>query len=243
MREITSVTNTYVKDLVKLHDKKNRDITRKFLIEGYHLVEEAKNAYLLEEVLIVNPEDEVVGVTNTLVTKEIINKLAKTKSPQEIIGICRYNNDNNLVGKRLLLLDNISDPGNLGTIIRTALGFNIDLIVLSETCVDLYNDKVLRGTQGAIFKIPIIRSDLTKIIKDLKNRNVLVIGTSLSNSIDLHEIKVRDNFALILGNEANGVSEEILALTDVNVKIKINDELESLNVAIAGAILMFYLTN
>jgi TrmH family RNA methyltransferase len=243
MREITSVTNAYVKDLAKLHDKKNRDSARKFLIEGYHLVQEAKNADLLEEVLIVDINDEVMGVTNTLVTKEIIGKLSKTKSPQDIMGICRYNNDDKLFGKRLLLLDNISDPGNLGTIIRTALGFNIDGIVLSEACVDLYNDKVLRGTQGAIFKIPIFRADLKNVIQDLKSRDIFIIGTALLNSQEIHELKRKDNFALILGNEANGISEDILALTDVNVKIAINEQLESLNVAIAGAILMFYLTN
>ena len=150
MKKITSLTNEYVKELVKLHDKKYRDDKRKFIIEGYNLISEAKEA--LETVLIVDEKDMVTGIENILVTEEIINKIAFTKTPQKIIGICNYLEDFKLTGERFLLLDQLQDPGNVGTLVRSALGFAIDLVIFSKGSVDIYNDKFIRATQGALFK-------------------------------------------------------------------------------------------
>ncbi|HKM29383.1 MAG TPA: RNA methyltransferase [Bacilli bacterium] len=241
MKKITSLTNEYVKELVKLHDKKYRDDKRKFIIEGYNLISEAKEA--LETVLIVDEKDMVAGVENILVTEEIINKIAFTKTPQKIIGICNYLEDFKLTGERFLLLDQLQDPGNVGTLVRSALGFAIDLVIFSKGSVDIYNDKFIRATQGALFKIKIITGDLPEIILELKKQEVKIIGTSLSSSVSLEAITSEKKYALILGNEANGVSKELLELTDVNVKIAINPLLESLNVGVAGGIILHYLAS
>ena len=241
MKKITSLTNEYVKELVKLHDKKYRDDKRKFIIEGYNLISEAKEA--LETVLIVDEKDMVTGIENILVTEEIINKIAFTKTPQKIIGICNYLEDFKLTGERFLLLDQLQDPGNVGTLVRSALGFAIDLVIFSKGSVDIYNDKFIRATQGALFKIKIITGDLPEIILELKKQEVKIIGTSLSSSVSLEAITSEKKYALVLGNEANGVSKELLELTDVNVKIAINPLLESLNVGVAGGIILHYLAS
>lgn len=242
MKTITSPTNPFIKDLMKLYDSGERKQKNKFLVEGYHLVNEAKQAGVLDIVLISNEDDFIDGVTNILVTNDIINKLSKTKTPQGIMGVCNIKKNQVITGSKFLLLDNVSDPGNLGTIIRTALGFNIDSIIISPDSVDIYNDKVIRSTQGALFKIPIIEMDIISAINKLKQDNIYIIGSSLNNSVSLKTLNKVDKYAIILGNEAQGITAEVLSNTDINVKIEINEQLESLNVAIAGAILLFYLS-
>ncbi|HRT68876.1 MAG TPA: RNA methyltransferase [Bacilli bacterium] len=239
MKKITSVNNEYIKELVRLHEKKHRDRQQRFLVEGYHLLLEAKD--LLEKVLIVDEKDEVIGVENILVTNEIINKVGFTKTPQPIIGVCRYFPEYALTGERFLLLDRLQDPGNIGTLVRSAVGFDIDMVVLSDDSVDLYNDKFIRATQGALFKTKVIVAQLEKVVGELKKQKIKIIGTSLEASKDLEEIAGEKKYAIILGNEASGVSKNLLEMTDVNVKIKINPALESLNVGVAGGIIMHYL--
>ena len=239
MKKITSVNNEYIKELVRLHEKKHRDEQQRFLVEGYHLLLEAKD--LLEKVLIVDEKDEVIGVENILVTNEIINKVGFTKTPQPIIGVCRYFPKHTLIGERFLLLDCLQDPGNIGTLVRSAVGFDIDMVVLSDDSVDLYNDKFIRATQGALFKTKVIVAQLEKVVGELKKQKIKIIGTSLETSKDLEEIAGEKKYAIILGNEASGVSKNLLEMTDVNVKIKINPALESLNVGVAGGIIMHYL--
>lgn len=239
MKKITSINNEFIKELNKLHEKKERDKRQQFIIEGFHLIQEAKR--YLDLVLIVDEKDEVAGVENILVTKEIITKLSFTKTPQNIIGICHYFDENQLMGERFLILDNVQDPGNLGTLVRSALGFNIDQVIMSIDSVDMYNDKFIRATQGAVFKMRMIKRDLIEAILDLKERNVLIIGTSLKASIDLDSLSSTNKYALVLGNEANGVSDDILKLVDTSVKIRTNSLLESLNVGVAGGIILYYL--
>jgi len=240
MRIIKSVNNPYIKNLSKLHLKKYRELEGKFLIEGYNLVNEAKAANLLLEVLITSEDERIEETVNTLVNEDIIKKLSKTKNPQNIVGVCKMKKAEELAGNKFLLLDNINDPGNLGTLIRTALGLGIDQIIVSSDTADLYNDKVIRAAQGALFKIDVIIGNLITYIEKLKAKKIPVIGTALVNSKSLKDIKTPNKYAIVLGNEANGIKDEILSLTDVNVKIEIDEKLESLNVAIAGAILMYH---
>ena len=241
MKEITSLSNPYIKNLEKLYDKKTRVEANLYLIEGYHLINEAKAANVLKTVLITNADDRIDEVENIIVNKEIIKKLTKTKSPQGIIGICSVNMIKPFKGNRILILDDINDPGNLGTLLRTALGFNFTNIVLSENSVDVYNDKVIRACQGAHFKLNIKYGNLIEIISDLKANGFYIIGTALNTIDNLKDIKLQEKYALILGNEANGVSEVVGNLSDINVKININENLESLNVGIAGAIIMHHI--
>lgn len=241
MKSIESINNPFVKDLLKLHNKKYRDESRKFLIEGYHLIEEAKKSNVLEKVLITDEKDFIQGIENILVNKQIIEKLAFTQSPQNIIGLCHFFEEKEIKGERFLILDDLQDPGNIGTLVRSSLGFDIDYVILSSSSVDIYNDKFIRSTQGAIFNINIIKKDLVEVINYLKQIKIKVIGTSLHFGISLQELPKLNNYALILGNEGKGVRPEILDLTDNNIFIETNPKLESLNVAVAGSIIMYYL--
>ena len=239
MRKIESVNNEYVKELAKLKNKKYRDAKKMFLVEGYHLVNEAKEK--LVEVLIVDEKDKIEGIENILVNKEIIKKISTTDSPQPIIGICKYfEESNNDYGKKIVVLDDLQDPGNVGTIIRSALGFGVDSVVLSNNSVDIYNEKVIRATQGAIFKVKVFRENIINTIEKVKNEGIKVYGTSLENGNNLNSFEKTNQYCLVLGNEGNGVSKEILDICDENIFIEMNKELESLNVAIAGAIIMHY---
>lgn len=237
---ITSINNQKIKDLAKLKQKKYREIEKCYLVEGEHLVEEAYKSGVLKEVL--TSECGKYNYENmTEVSQEVIEKLAFTSSPQKIIGVCKMNESNELnkEGKKFILLDNLQDPGNIGTIVRTALAFNYDQIILSTNSVDLYNDKFIRSTQGACFHISCIKHDLVDAIQTLKKNNVTVIGTSLHEASDINDTESKEKVAIVLGNEGNGVSNTVLNETDYNVYIPIQ-KAESLNVAIAGAICMFY---
>ena len=142
---------------------------------------------------------------------------------------------------KLVILDEINDPGNLGTIIRTTAALGYDGIILSKNTVDLYNDKVLRSTQGVLFKIPIFIDVLEEIIPILKRNGVKCIGTSLKKSVTLDKVKKTNKFAICLGNEARGVSDNVLNLMDQNIRIEMKNDVESLNVSIAGSIIMYEL--
>lgn len=243
MRQIDSVKNPYIIELNKLKQNKYRQSQKLFLIEGYHLVEEAHQSKLLKTVLITKEEDYIEGVENVLVSESVIAKLANTNSPQGIVGVCNIFDNTNLVGQRYLLLDNIQDPGNVGTLIRTAAAFNIEMVILGDGCADLYNDKTIRATQGAIFKIPIVQKDLLSAISELKKEKVYIIGTDLESGSELKEIKYLKSYALILGNEGTGVNPLLLKQTNYNVYLKMNKSIESLNVAIAGGIILYHLNN
>ena len=243
MKEITSLNNEYIKYLCKLKEKKARTVEKKFIIEGYHLVNEAYKANILKEILLTEDTNDYTDIVKIKVTEAIIKKISTTVNPQNIIGICDITFKKEIKGTKILLLDNINDPGNLGTLIRSSLGFGIETIVLNNDCVDLFNEKVIRASQGAIFKMNIIIDDLKQVITKLKKQGIKVFGTSLNSSQFLQEIDKTSKYAILLGNEANGVKEELLQLTDQNIKIEINNELESLNVAVAGSILMYYFNN
>ena len=141
--------------------------------------------------------------------------------------------------KRYLILDDLQDPGNIGTLIRTALAFSIDQVILSNNCVDLYNDKLLRSMQGANFHISCIYDDLKTVISTLKKNNVKIIGSALENGQDIKQIKISEKMAFIVGNEGNGMNKDILEECDYVGYIPINT-IESLNVAIAGSIMMYH---
>ena len=242
MKEITSLNNEYIKKIAKLKDKKHRNEEKKFLIEGFHLIEEAYKANILIELFVVKAIEKYNDIPQVKVNEKIIEKLSSTNSPQSIIGVCKIKDNTKIRGNKILLLDNINDPGNMGTLIRSSLGFGIDTIVISEDSVDVYNEKTVRATQGALFHSNIVVDNLEKCIKSLKEENITIIGTSLKSSKPLSDIKNKDKYAIILGNEANGVKEKLLKQTDINVKIEMNEKLESLNVAVAGSIIMYMLS-
>lgn len=246
---ITSTSNETIKYFISLNDKKTRMNAKRFIVEGYHLVNEASKTNLLEAIISTDEKElkKINNVKRYLVNDAIINKIATTKNPQNILGIVKMldHNITNLVPiikenkTQLIMLDDVNDPGNLGTIIRTAAGLGYDGIIMSPNTVDLYNEKVIRSTQGVMFKIPIIKANLQEVIKLLKKEKVFCIGTALTNAKDVKHITKKDKFAICLGNEAKGISKEVLDNMDENVKIAMKNDVESLNVSIAAGIIMY----
>ena len=240
---ITSLNNDKIKDYIKLKDKKYRKMNKLFIIEGEHLVLEAYKKNLLKELILLDETvlSAEIDVNTTYVTKEIMNKLTDLETPPNILGICEIKEESKLVGDRFLLLDNVQDPGNLGTIIRSAKAFNIDTIILSKDTVDLYNPKVVRSTQGIMFHINIIYADLEEVINDLKKKGIKIFGTDVETGMTPSSIPSTDKekFALVMGNEGNGVKDSIKSMCDENLYIKMNNEVESLNVAVATSIILY----
>ena len=236
---ITSLDNPKIKYLASLSKAKERKQEQKFIVEGKHLVDEAKKSGLLEEVILF--DDNYDFDKKLIVSEKVMKKLSFQDSLPSIMGVCKIK-DNKLIGSKYLLLDGIQDPGNLGTIIRSSLAFGVDTIVLSKDSVDLYNDKVIRSTQGMIFHINIIRCDLEDVINKIKG-GIKIIGTSLGDSTPLRSIDKLERYALIVGNEGNGVKKEILDLCDDIVRIEMNKDVESLNVGVATSIILYEMSD
>ena len=236
----TSINNQKIKNLKKLQQKKYRDKENLFLVEGKHLVEEAYKSGILKEIYTCEDEYNNFDVPNYVVTEEIIKYLSDVETNQKVIGLC-IKEVKNKIGNKIIMLDNIQDPGNLGTIVRSAVAFNFDTIILSDNSVDLYNPKVIRSTQGMMFKINIIRTELVEMIKKLKKDNYKILSTKVDSGKDIKSLEKREKLCIIMGNEGNGVREEIMSLADEFVYIKMNDNCESLNVAVATSILLYEL--
>ena len=241
---ITSLSNDRIKEYIKLKDRKYRKLKRLFIVEGEHLVLEAYKKGLLKELILLKDTDIDIDVEKVFVTREIINKITDLETSPNILGICEIKESSMLTGDKYLLLDNIQDPGNLGTIIRSAKAFNVDTLVLSPNTVDMYNPKVIRATQGIMFHLNIIVSELEPVINELKKKNIKVFGTDVENGMLPSNISNndKDSFALVMGNEGAGVSSNIKELCDDNLYIKMNDEVESLNVAVATSIILYELS-
>ena len=233
--EITSVNNQLIKDMAKLHQKKHRDETSLFLIEGYHLYEEALKMDVIKTIF--TTDDIIQGHNVIHVSQSVLEKLAKTNNPQKVICVCEKLKREK-VNDRVLILEGIQDPGNLGTLLRSALAFDFKTIILDNT-VDIYNDKVIRSTQGAMFKLNFIEMDTLDFMN--LHRDYTYIGTSL-NGEPLESIRALDRVVLILGNEGNGLSLDVLKKTNKNVTIK-TSEVESLNVGVAGSIIMHHINS
>lgn len=240
---ITSLENEKVKFYRKLQKRKFREESNQYIVEGRHLILEAYKAGVLEELILEEGVEIPVPCPYTYFSKEVISKISTMDTPSSIMGLCHKIVQDEVIGNRILILDGIQDPGNLGTIIRSAVAFNIDTIVLSENTVDLYNPKVLRATQGMIFHINIVRCLALEVISMLQNIDIPVYGTSVHNGFDVRSLTEEDksSFALVVGNEGNGVRDEILSVCDKNLYIEMNEEVESLNVAIATSILLYEL--
>lgn len=237
---ITSLNNKHIKDLNRLKEKKYRDLTNTFLIEGDHLVKEAFKEGLLEELIIEEHSTFKLDCPTTYVTKEIIKKLSTMESPSSIIGVAHKKKEEP-IGNRVLILEDIQDPGNLGAIIRSSLAFAIDTLVLSPKTVDLYNPKVVRSTEGMLFHLNIVVKELTPFIEQLKEKKYQIFGTKVTGGKNIHNISVPASFALIIGNEGQGMSSEIESLCDENLYIPISSQVESLNASVAASILLYEL--
>ncbi len=237
---ITSRDNSRIKHLRKLLDKKNSLNEGLFVIEGENLISEAIKSNLLTELYVLDGENVDYDFEYDNVTLDVMKSISSLSSTPRMIGISKYINKSEL-GNRIVILDGVQDPGNVGTIIRSCVAFNIDTIVLSKGCVSPYNDKVLRSTGGMIYNINIIISDLDSIIDKIKSSNIKLYGTSLKSSISLENMPKSDKYAIVFGNEGNGISENILNKCDMNVRVDMESSCESLNVGVSAGIVLYHM--
>ena len=232
--KIESRQNQKIKDLMKLSIPKFSKEQRLFKIEGFHALEMAKRSGLLLSVFTTR-EIPDLSVPQYLVSQDIMESISCTTSPQGVICVCSYIEEQPIKSNKILLLDNVSDPGNLGTLLRTALAFGYKDIILKGGCSQ-YNEKVLQSTQGAIFNLNIVPFEDEEQLDGYE-----IIATEIKGNVELSKIGKIKKHVLVLGNEAHGVSKFLLEIADKRVRIDI-DEIESLNVAIAGAIAMYELS-
>ena len=240
---ITSLENDRIKKYVKLQRKKNRDLENLYIVEGDHLVIEADKAGVIEEIILLDGEEYNYDYPVYYVTNDILNKISTMDTAPKIMAVCRKNGNNSIIGKRILVLDGVQDPGNLGTIIRSSLAFDVSTIVLLENSVDLYNPKVLRATQGMYNFINIVSMTFDDVYKYAKDNEIKIYGTSVVNGVDASALEAteRNAYCLIMGNEGQGIRDEIFEKCDKNLYIKMNDKVESLNVGVACSILLYEL--
>ena len=234
---ITSVENKKIKEIAKLNNRKYRKEMGLFIVEGEHLVEEAYKHNLLESVYSLNETDYP---NSEVVSENVMRKLSNLDTIPNIIGVCKFKEEKEL-GNKLLILDDVQDPGNLGTIIRSAVAFNVDSIILSKETVDLYNPKVLRATQGMIFNMNIITRDLVPFIFLLKENNYKIYSTNVVNGKEVKSLEKDSKYAIIMGSEGKGVKKELEDMSDANIYIKMNPLCESLNVGVATSIILYEL--
>jgi TrmH family RNA methyltransferase len=250
MEKIESIKNTRIKEWKKLLRAKGRKKANQYIVEGFHLVEEAMHSGVLVEQVIIREdvleEERTFSLPdNTLVvTEEVAKELSDTETSQGIFAVLRKEVCT-LTGKieaPYLFLDAVQDPGNVGTLIRSADAAGFEGVVLGRGSVDAYNPKTLRSAQGSHFHIKIIEQDIRESMQFFQEEGLKVYGTALDERAESYVGKHHNEpFALIVGNEGAGVDSDLLTETDSNLYIPIKGQAESLNVAIAASILMFSL--
>ena len=247
---IESKDNTLFKYTKKLKERKHRTKENKYIIEGFRLVQEAFKAKCNIEYIIVNEggkgklEEYLSQYMDSIkiyeMRNELFSQLTSTENTQGIIGVANINNSiSDINGDFYLLCDKVQDPGNLGTIIRTAHAAGVNAIILTKGTVDIYNDKTIRSTMGSIFYIPIIYDNDLTLLKKLKDEGFSLVATSLEESKNFFDEDLVGKVILSVGNEGNGISEEIFELADKKVKIPMPGGAESLNVGVAASIILF----
>lgn len=248
MKRIESIKNERIRAWKKLQTRKGREKSGRFLIEGAHLIEEALRAGVDVETILIEegvtfPIEHRKRIETIIVSAAVMKELSETKSPQGIIAVCRTlkRKPVDVQTGMFLLVDRIQDPGNLGTVIRTADSAGVRAIFLGEGTVDVYNSKVIRASQGSLFHVPFVYASLPDIITELKRAKIPVYGTALREAIPYTNIHKGDSFALLVGNEGEGVHRDLLRQTDANLFIPIYGKAESLNVAVATGILLYSL--
>ncbi len=257
MNMITSSQNPLVKDIKALKIRKNREESKEFYIEGERFIEEAlkekeqiKRVFVSESFLNKRAYSPIFSALekekadSCIVPDKLFREISDTENPQGIIAVmemkqCGLSDFINSEGF-VIILEALQDPGNMGTIIRTADAAGCRGIVVSKGCVDIYNPKVLRSTMGSIFHVPICFSDsLTSTIVEIKSKGFRVLGAHLSGALTVYEADMRGKTAIIIGNEANGMSDEAALLVDQLLKIPMPGRAESLNASVAAGILMY----
>ena len=251
---ITSKDNEKIKHIKKLKEKKFRDLYNEYIVEGIKLVEEAIQENVnIKSIIICDDCDIEDTISEELryeiakreciyVPEKIFLSLTDVATPQSIMAVVQKDQGVNEIDFNqdlFLILDNIQDPGNMGTILRTADSVNLKQIIVSKGTADVYNPKVVRSTMGAIFRVNVIISDdLVETVKNLKKHKIKVMATNLEESKSIYEVDYKRS-AVVIGNEANGVSEGVLKIADESIRIPMLGKTESLNAAVATGIVLY----
>ena len=254
MQRISSKDNEFVKHIKMLKDKKYRDQSNEYVIEGIKLVEEAINENAKIKQIVICEECtktqeiskklmyEIASFDCIYVTENVFNSITEVKNPQGILAVIERKNSENEINYNediIVALDGIQDPGNLGTILRTVDSIGLKQILVSKETADVYNPKVVRSTMGAIFRVKVIECDnLEKTLKEIKKYKYEIVVTSLQTNESIYDIKYNKKI-IVIGNEANGVSKEIQEMADKKVKIPMLGKTESLNASVATGIVLY----
>lgn len=232
---IESLNNEKIKYYTKLQNKKYREETGLYIAPGEHLVREALALDLVKDVFLLEGEDNTYGNV-TYLKEAVMKKLSGLENAPKVLAIVKKNVTNNIKGN-VIILDNLKDPGNIGTIIRSAVAFNYETIIISPNSADIYNIKTIRATEGMLYKINIVIKDLNEIIPDLKNKGYKIVGTDVQKGS--HPYKISSAHALIIGSEAKGMSDDVKKLCDEFFYIPMSEKCESLNAGVSASILMY----
>lgn len=252
---ITSKDNETIKHIKRLKDKKNRDEYNEFIIEGIKMIDEAlKENAKIKSIIICDdcknqniiPSDlmyEIAKLNCIYVSEKVFNTITDVINPQGIMAVLEkpQNTENTIdyTASNFLILDNIQDPGNMGTILRTADSLGLNQIIVSKGSADIYNLKVVRSTMGAIFRVKVIESEnLVKTIKTMKKHKINVYATDLRTDKSIYSVDYNKS-AIVIGNEANGVSNDVLQEATEKIKIPMLGKTESLNAAVATSIILY----
>ncbi len=252
MQNITSKDNNLIKETKKLKDKKYRNEKGLFIIEGFRFLEEAlKSSFNIEHILISETgltrlkEYDLYNIIDNnnkayLLPDGIFKSLASTDNPQGVIAVAKVKEVGNLnYNGTYVLVDKVQDPGNLGTIIRTAHAAACVGVILTKGTVDVYNEKTLRSTMGSIFNIDIIEDKELSFVKELMGKGYKMVCSSLDTEYNFYDIDFNEKIIITVGNEGNGVSKELYDISDIKVKIPMPGGAESLNAAVAASIMIY----
>lgn len=252
LESIKSKDNVIIRETKKLKDKKYRQERNEFLIEGFRFTEEAlKSDFEVSKVFLTDKALEKWKAYNMesylktstrlyLITPNILKQICSTEHPQGITAVVKnkafsIKNEDGFY----ILADKVQDPGNLGTIIRSAHASGALGVIVTKGTVDIYNEKTLRSTMGSIFNIPIVEDDDLSIVRKLKNNGFKLVVSSLKDSKNFFDVDLTQRVIIAVGNEGAGISKEIYEMGDIKVKIPMPGGAESLNVAGAASVMMF----
>lgn len=229
---ITNANSEQVKLLKKLSRKKYREQYSKYIIESRKLINEAIDSGIEIEKIYVREGMESVFKDCTFLSKQVFNLVSSLQTPDGYLAIVRKKEKFD-ISEKILILDKIQDPGNMGTLIRSAEAFGFNTILAIDS-VDFYNEKVLRATMGSAFRLNLIESNY-EFVQNLENYTIIIADM---DGEDYRKIELNGNVAIVIGNEGNGISEEIQNSKHITVKIPMQGKIESLNAGVSGSILM-----
>lgn len=244
---ITSLSNNIIKEVLSLHNKKFRDEKNLFIVEGKKQTDEIDRDWQICYFIATKEFENKIQNNNKIyyVSDSVFKKISTTVTPQGIMAIVKKKNFDvdkitNKQNGLFVILDCLQDPGNLGTVIRSAAAFGVDGVFISKNSIDVFSDKVVRSTMGAIFKIPIIpECNILKIIEILKSKNITVYSLDLKAKNYISQIKFNRSAAIVIGNEAKGIEKDIVEKSDEKIKIKMIKNVESLNASVACSIALY----